>query len=234
VELYPAIDLRGGRCVRLRQGDYSAETVYADDPVAVAKSYEAAGARWVHVVDLDAARREGSNRDAVVAIASAVSARVQAGGGVRDGALLAEGVARVVLGSLAAEQPDAAEALVRSCPPGAVAIGIDHWGGEVRVAGWEAGSGKRVGELVARFADAGAAAFVVTDISRDGLLGGPDVDGYGRLVASTDVPVVASGGVGSLDDLRSLARTGVAGVIVGRALYEGRFTVEEALAACAA
>jgi phosphoribosylformimino-5-aminoimidazole carboxamide ribotide isomerase len=234
VDLYPAIDLRAGRCVRLRQGDYSQETVYADDPVAVAEAYEAAGAPWVHVVDLDAARGSGSNRDLVVAIARAVGVPVQAGGGVRDGSLLELGVARIVLGSMAADDPDAAIALVAACPPGRVAIGIDHRGGEVRVAAWQQGSGQRLDDVVARFTGSGAAAFVVTDIARDGVLDGPDVDGCARLVASTDVPVVASGGVASLDDLRALAATGVAGVIVGKALYEGRFTVEEAVAACAA
>ena len=234
MDLYPAIDLRGGRCVRLRQGDYADETVYGDDPVAVAKAYEAAGAPWIHVVDLDAARRSDSNRDLVVAIARAVGVPVQSGGGVRDASLLDAGVARVVLGSLAVEQPDAAADLVRSCPPGSVAVGVDHWAGEVRVAGWQQGSGRQLTDVVARFEDVGIASFVVTDISRDGVLEGPDVDGYRRLVASTAVPVVASGGVGSLDDLRALAATGVAGVIVGKALYEGRFTVEEAIATCAA
>ena len=244
MDLYPAIDLRGGRCVRLVQGDYANETVYAEDAVAVAKAYEAAGAPWVHVVDLDAARGggprpargggSGSNRDLVVAIARAVGVPVQSGGGVRDGSLLDDGVARVVLGSMAATQPDAAIALVRSCPRGTVAIGIDHWDGEVRVAGWQQGSGRRLDELVAQFDDAGAAAFVVTDISRDGRLTGPDVDGYRRLVTATHVPVIASGGVASLDDLRALTATGVAGAIVGKALYEGRFTVEEAVAACRA
>lgn len=234
MDLYPAIDLRGGRCVRLVQGDYADETVYAGDAVAVAKAYEAAGAPWVHVVDLDAARGSGSNRDLVVAIARAVGVPVQSGGGVRDASLLGDGVARIVLGSMAATDPDAARALVQSCPPGTVAIGVDHWDGEVRVAGWQQGSGRRLDELVATYEDAGVAAFVVTDISRDGRLAGPDVAGYRRLVASTRVPVVASGGVASLDDLRALAATGVAGAIVGKALYEGRFTVEEALVACRA
>lgn len=234
MDLYPAIDLRGGRCVRLRQGDYADETVYGDDPVAVAKAYEAAGAPWIHVVDLDAARRSGSNRDLVVAVAGAVGVPVQSGGGVRDASLLGAGVARVVLGSMAVEQPDGALGLIRSCPAGTVAVGVDHWSGEVRVAGWQQGSGRRLEDVVAQFDGSGVASFVVTDISRDGLLEGPDMEGYRRLVASTGAPVIASGGVGSLDDLRSLASTGVAGAIVGKALYEGRFTVEEAVAACAA
>src|SRR5437660_9060392 len=141
MELYPAIDLRGGRCVRLLQGDFDRETVYGDDPVAVAKEYEAAGAPWIHVVDLDAARRQGSNRSVVEAIASAVGVQVQTGGGVRDGSLLEHGVARVVLGSAALERPALVTELA-AAHPGRIAVGLDHRGGEVRVRGWEEGSGR--------------------------------------------------------------------------------------------
>ena len=232
MDLYPAIDLRGGRCVRLQQGDFAQETVYGDDPVAVAKAYEDAGAPWIHVVDLDAARRQGSNRPLVEAVAAAVSVPVQSGGGVRDGSLLGAGVTRVVLGSAALDEP-ALVAKLAAEHPGQIAVGLDHRGGEVQVRGWEQASGQAVDDLVTRFEDAGVAAFIVTDISRDGMLTGPDVDGLAALAARTSVAVIASGGVGSIDDLRALAATGVAGVIVGKALYEGRFTVEEAIAACA-
>ena len=228
IELYPAIDLRGGRCVRLLQGDFARETVYGDDPVAVAKGYEAAGAHWIHVVDLDAARRQGSNRLLVEAVAQAVSVPVQSGGGVRDGSLLDAGVRRVVLGSVALEEPAVVGDLA-GAHPGGVAVGLDHRGGEVRVRGWEEGSGRRIEDLVGEFGAAGVAAFVVTDIGRDGMLEGPDVEGLAALARTTSVPVIASGGVGTLDDLRALAGAGVAGVIVGKALYEGRFTVEDAL-----
>jgi len=231
-ELYPAIDLRGGRVVRLHQGDFDQETVYDDDPVAVARSFEAAGAHWIHVVDLDAARRTGSNRDVVVAVAQGVSVPVQTGGGVRDASLLDEGVARIVLGSAAIEDP----ALVRrlaSEHPGRVAVGLDHWGGEVRVRGWKEGSGRRLLEVAAELALPGVAAFVVTDISRDATLIGPDLEGLGALRGAIDVPVIASGGVGSLDDLVALRNLGVAGAIVGKAIYEGRFGVSEAVLACA-
>lgn len=228
MDLYPAIDLRGGRCVRLVQGDFAQETVYGDDPVAVAKGFAAAGAPWIHVVDLDAARRQGSNRGVVEAVAGAVGVPVQTGGGVRDGSLLATGVRRIVLGSVALDDPDVVDQLA-AAHPGRVAVGLDHRDGEVRVRGWEQGSGARLLDLVERFAGVGVAAIVVTDIGRDGMLTGPDVAGYRTLVAATDVPVIASGGVGTLDDLRVLRDTGVAGVIVGKALYEGRFTVEEAL-----
>jgi phosphoribosylformimino-5-aminoimidazole carboxamide ribotide isomerase len=231
-DLYPSIDLRGGQVVRLHQGDFDRETVYGDDPLAVARSFAAAGARWIHVVDLDAARREGSNRDVVVAIAAAVDVPVQTGGGVRDGSLLEVGLARVVIGSAAIEDPG----LVRSMAarwPERVAVGLDHWDGEVRVRGWEQGSGRQLLDVAAELAVPGVAAFVVTDISRDATLVGPDVDGLGRLLTSTPVPVIASGGVGSLDDLAALRSLGVAGVIVGKAIYEGRFKVEEAVHACA-
>ena len=231
-ELYPAIDLRGGRVVRLHQGDFDQETVYDDDPVSVARAFEAAGARWIHVVDLDAARRTGSNRDTVVAVARSVSVPVQTGGGVRDASLLDDGLARIVLGSAAVEDPPLVRDLA-AAHPGKVAVGLDHWGGEVRVRGWEQGSGRSLLDVAAALALPGVAAFVVTDISRDATLVGPDVDGLRELQRSTDVPVIASGGVGSLADLAALRDLGVAGVIVGKAIYEGRFRVEEAVLACA-
>lgn len=234
MDLYPAIDLRHGRCVRLFQGDFDQETVYGDDPVAVAKGYARAGARWVHVVDLDASRGDGSNRDLVVRVAKEAGIPVETGGGVRDGSLLDEGVQRIVLGSVAADEPDRAIELARRYP-GRVAMGLDHWAGEVRTRGWEQGSGKQLHGLVARLGNDDVAAFIVTDISRDGALQGPDLDGYAALLRETAVPVIASGGVGSLDDLRQLAAIEhdgrrLAGVIVGKALYEGRFSVDEALA----
>ena len=232
MDLFPAIDLRRGRCVRLDQGDFARETVYGADPVGVARRYQDAGAPWIHVVDLDAARGAGSNRRLVEAVAGAVDVPVQAGGGVRDASLLGAGVARVVLGSVAVADPEAARRLAHD-HPGRVVIGLDHRGGELRVRGWEEGSGVDLFELVARFEGSGVAAFVVTDIARDGRLAGPDLGGYEKLVAATPVPVVASGGVATLDDLRALRDAGLAGVIVGKALYEGAFTVEEAVAACA-
>jgi phosphoribosylformimino-5-aminoimidazole carboxamide ribotide isomerase len=153
---------------------------------------------------------------------------VQTGGGVRDGALLARGIQRIVLGSIALEQPDAVADLAGR-HPGQVAVGLDHRDGEVRVRGWQEGSGRLLVELVRRFGGAGVAAFVITDIGRDGMLTGPDVDGLRAVTEMTEVPIVASGGVGTLDDLRALRTSGVSGVIVGRALYEGRFTVEQAV-----
>jgi phosphoribosylformimino-5-aminoimidazole carboxamide ribotide isomerase len=230
--LYPSIDLRDGRVVRLHQGDFDRETVYGDDPLAVARAFEAAGAQWIHVVDLDAARRIGSNRELVIAMAAAVNVPVQTGGGVRDGSLLDEGIERVVVGSAAVEDPDLVRAIAEEWPD-RVAVGLDHWDGELRVRGWEKGSGRRLLDVAAELAGPGVAAFVVTDISRDATLVGPDIDGLGRLLASTSIPVIASGGVGTLDDLASLRSTGAAGAIVGKAIYEGRFNVEEAVHACA-
>ena len=231
IDLYPSIDLRGGRVVRLLQGDFARETVYGDDPVTVAKSYADAGAPWVHIVDLDAAKRDGSNRELVTAVARAVAVPVQAGGGVRDASLLDDGVARVVIGSAAVDDPPLVAELALLHPK-QIAVGLDHRDGEVRTRGWQEGSGHRLDDLVDQLSVPGVAAFVVTDIARDGVLAGPDVDGYRALVERTPVPIVASGGVGSLDDLRALHDTGVAGVIVGKALYEGRFTIDEAVAAC--
>ena len=232
--LYPSIDLRGGHVVRLRQGDYAAETIYGDDGVAVATDFAEQGATWIHVVDLDAARTgEATNRAVVAAIAAAVDGRaaVQTGGGVRavdDAKALADvGVTRVVMGSAALQRPALVEEVAGVLP---VAVGLDHRGGELAVHGWTEGSGIRLADGLARF-DA-AAAFVITDIDRDGLLRGPDVAGLAAAVAATDVPIIASGGVASLDDVRALAGIrGLHGVITGRALYEGRFTVAEAVAA---
>jgi phosphoribosylformimino-5-aminoimidazole carboxamide ribotide isomerase len=236
MDVYPAIDLRGGRVVRLAQGDFERETAYRDDPVAVASEYAAAGACWIHVVDLDATRDAGDNREAVESIARTLDVAVQCGGGVRDDnvadAILDLGVRRVVIGTAAVEHPSLVATLAARHPD-RVAVGVDHRDGEVRVRGWLEGSGRQLHEVVEAAVANGAAAVIVTDIGRDGMLTGPDVDGLAALATTTAVPVIASGGVGSLDDLRALHETGVAGVIVGRALYEGAFTVEEAVAVCA-
>jgi phosphoribosylformimino-5-aminoimidazole carboxamide ribotide isomerase len=232
IELYPAIDLRDGKVVRLRQGDYDDQTTYGDDPVAVAVGFAEAGAPWIHVVDLDAAR-SGSplNRQVVAAIADAVAGRamVQTGGGVRsvgDAQSLADaGVARVVMGSAAVAQPSLV-ALASQVVP--VAVGLDHRAGEVAVHGWTEGSGVQLTDALGWFPS--AAAFVITDIARDGMLSGPDLQGLAAAAAATPVPVIASGGVATLADLAALrAVPGIAGVITGKALYEGRFTVAEAL-----
>jgi phosphoribosylformimino-5-aminoimidazole carboxamide ribotide isomerase len=234
LELYPAIDVRDGRVVRLTKGDYAAETVYGDDPVAVAVGFADQGAAWIHVVDLDAARTgDAVNREIVGHIASTLAGRcrVQAGGGVRAltdvEALAAVGVSRVVMGSAAVRDPELVPAASALLP---VAVGLDHRDGELAVQGWTEGSGVRLMDALRRFPS--AAAFVITDIARDGMLVGPDIDGLAEAAAATDVPVIASGGVATLADLAALATVpGLAGVITGKALYEGRFSVAEALAA---
>ncbi|MDA0370637.1 MAG: 1-(5-phosphoribosyl)-5-[(5-phosphoribosylamino)methylideneamino] imidazole-4-carboxamide isomerase [Actinomycetota bacterium] len=231
-ELFPAIDLRGGRVVRLRQGDYDDETVYGDDAVSVAESFVDQGATWIHVVDLDAARSgDPVNRPVIAAVARRLAgrARVQTGGGVRSvadaEALAAAGVARVVMGSAAVSTPSLVAEASRLVP---VAVGLDHRSGEVAVHGWTEGSGRTVHEVIDWFPD--AAAFVVTDIARDGMLSGPDVVGLADVAARTSVPVIASGGVGSLADVAALSTIpGLHGVITGKALYEKRFTVAEAV-----
>ena len=238
VELYPAIDVRDGRCVRLYQGDYDRETVYGDDPVAQARAFAADGAPWIHVVDLDAARTGDSrNRSVVAAVAAAVDVPVQAGGGVRDDgaadALLTGGVRRVVVGTAALDDPDWVRRLAARYP-GRVAIGLDARGRDVAVRGWVEGSGHDLVEVARRFDDAGVAALVVTEIGRDGTLAGPALDQLADVLAATRLDVVASGGVGTLDDLRVLAGLDVggrrlSGAIVGRALYEGAFALADAL-----
>jgi phosphoribosylformimino-5-aminoimidazole carboxamide ribotide isomerase len=238
MDLYPAIDLRHGRCVRLYQGDYARETVYADDPVAQARAFAAEGAPWVHVVDLDAARTGNPrNYDLVAAVAAAVDVPVQCGGGVRDDAaadaLLERGVQRVVVGTAALERPDWVRSLAGRCP-GGVAVGLDARGRDVAVRGWVQGSGHDLVDVARRFEDAGVAALVVTDIRRDGTLSGPALDQLAAALEATSVDVIASGGVGTLADLRTLSVLEVegrrlAGTIVGRALYEGAFRVSEAI-----
>jgi len=241
MDLYAAIDLRAGRAVRLLEGDFERETVYSPDPVVVARNFAAGGAPWIHVVDLDAARSGlPVNRDVVGQVVAAVTIPVQVGGGVRSAAdaeaLFSLGVTRIVVGTAAVEDPDLLGALCERWP-GRVAVALDHRGGEVRVRGWQEGGGRRVLELIPSAIGAGAAAVVVTDISRDGRLSGPDLTGLAGLLEATGAPLIASGGVGAAADLRLLAGVrangrGLVGVIVGKALYEGALSVEEAVAAC--
>lgn len=232
MRLYPAIDLLAGSVVRLRQGDYDAVTTYGDDPVRVARSFAEAGAQWIHLVDLDAARTGAPTNRAVIARVAddlAGVARVQCGGGVRSpddaSELSRAGVARVVMGSAAVREPQLVDRVADIVP---VAVGLDHRGGIAAVQGWTESSGRRIEDLVDQFPR--ASAFIVTDIERDGMLTGPDTEGLRALVAVAPAPVVASGGVGSLDDLVTLAGVdGLEGVIVGRAIYEGRIDVAAAV-----
>ncbi|MFM8554307.1 MAG: HisA/HisF-related TIM barrel protein [Acidimicrobiales bacterium] len=234
MNLFPAIDLLEGRVVRLRQGDYDDTTFYGDDPVHTAVRFVEEGATWVHMVDLDAARSGvATNRSVIAAVAAALGgrARLQVGGGVRtaDDAdeLAAAGVSRVVMGSAAVENPPLVEDVSRRLE---VAVGLDHRGGTVATHGWTQSSDVALADMLGMFPS--ASAFVITDISRDGMLAGPDIEGLAGAARTSPVPVVASGGVGTLEDLRALAHVpGLAGVIVGKALYENRFTVAEAIGA---
>ena len=236
--LFPAIDLRGGHCVRLMQGDYGRETVYGDDPVAQALAFQEAGAAWVHIVDLDAARTgEPVNRPVVAEVAAALDIPVQTGGGVRTiddaRALFDAGVVRVVMGTAAVETPDLVAAVAAI---GRVAVGLDLRGDEVAVSGWTAGSGLGLQDALKRFSSLGTDAFVITRIERDGTLEGPDLEGLGGALAATGIDVVASGGVGRPSDLTDLADLEVdgrrlAGIVIGRALYEGTVDLAAAVEA---
>lgn len=239
--LYPAIDLKDGACVRLVRGEMDAATVFNTDPAAQARSFTAAGCQWIHVVDLNGAfAGQPVNADAVSAIVAATGVPVQLGGGIRDmatiGQWLERGVARVILGTVALRNP----ALVKdACKqfPGRVAVGIDARGGYVAVEGWAETSQVTALDLALKFEDAGVAAIIYTDIDRDGALGGPNVEATAALAEAIKTPVIASGGVSSLDDLKALkarAASGISGVISGRALYDGRIDLAEALAVLAA
>ncbi len=236
--LYPAIDLHGGKVVQLTQGDFSRQQIHGDDPVAVAQAFVAAGARWIHTVDLDAARTgEPVNRSLIAAIVAAVDVPVQAGGGVRSvaaAAALAEvGVARVIMGTAALENPDLVAAIAARQR---VALGLDVRGREVAVRGWAEGSGVEWPEALRRLSDVGAEAVVITQIEGEGLMEGADTAGLAEVLGATSLEVIASGGVGDLADLLALdAVTAegrrLAGAIVGTAIYEGHLDVAEAVAA---
>ena len=238
--LYPAIDLQDGKCVRLLRGDPARATVFSDDPPARARAFEAAEARWLHVVDLDGAFAGSAvNGEAVARIVDETGLKVQFGGGVRDlealEGWLERGVARVVLGTAAARDPALTREACRRFP-GRVALGIDARGGRVAVQGWAEETDIAASDLARAYEDSGAAAIVHTDIARDGAMGGVDADACAAFAAPLDTPVIASGGVASLADLRALKRRsgcGIAGAVSGRALYDGRIDLAEALAAMA-
>lgn len=234
--LYPAIDLKDGQAVRLLHGEMASATVFADDPAAQARVFVEAGCEWVHLVDLNGAFAGAPvNGAAVEAILSAIDVPAQLGGGIRDMATieywLERGVARVILGTVAVEEPDLVRAAARAFPD-RVAVGIDARGGRVATRGWAEETELTAPDLARRFEDAGVAAIIYTDIDRDGAMGGPNVPATESLAAAVDLPVIASGGVSSLDDLLRLKATGrIAGAISGRALYDGALDLREALAA---
>lgn len=239
--VYPAIDLTDGRCVRLVRGEMKSATVFNDDPAAQGRAFAAAGAAWIHVVDLDGAfAGKPRNAAAVEAIVKAAPVKVQLGGGIRDEHAIEnwfdKGVARVVLGTAAVKNPNLVRAACRRWP-GHIALGIDARGGKVAVEGWAETSAVGALDLARRFEDAGAAAIIYTDIERDGALQGVNVEATAALARTLKTPVIASGGVASLDDLAALRaheKDGVAGAILGRALYDGRVDLKSALALMAA
>jgi phosphoribosylformimino-5-aminoimidazole carboxamide ribotide isomerase len=235
VELWPAIDLRGGKCVRLRQGDYGQETVFGDDPVAMARDFVAAGARRLHIVDLDGARDGVPTQAGLVArMVTAAGVPCQLGGGIRSrdavAAYLDAGVARVVVGSLAIERPELLEAVATEFPD-RIVLGLDARDGRVAVRGWLETSAVTAVDVARRHAELPLAAVVYTDIARDGMLNGPNLRALADLMAAVALPVVASGGVANAADIRRVAVAGAKGCIVGRALYAGAVTLDEALAA---
>lgn len=241
ITLLPAIDLMGGRCVRLSQGVESEQTVYSGDPAAVAREFEAQGAAWIHLVDLDSAFHGSSeNWPVIEAIRRAVSVRLELGGGMRSAdsvrRALDAGLDRVVVGTWAARDPDAVGELAAELGP-RLAVGIDARDGRVAVRGWTEVTDLRAEDFAAHLAARGASTFVATDIATDGMLSGPNTDFLRRVAARVpDSALIASGGVSALRDLhalRALALPNLRGVIVGRALYAGRMTVREALAALA-
>ncbi|MFA6132961.1 MAG: 1-(5-phosphoribosyl)-5-[(5-phosphoribosylamino)methylideneamino]imidazole-4-carboxamide isomerase [Phycisphaerae bacterium] len=236
MDILPAIDLRDGKVVRLLQGDYAQQTTYSDDPVAVARQFVEAGARWIHMVDLDAARTgRHANTEVVRAVAEAVDARIELGGGARDDraveAMLELGVSRVVVGSAALKDWAWFERLVqRPELAGRIALGLDAKAGRLAIHGWTEQVQATPAELAARVCGWPLGAIVYTDIGRDGMLEGVNVEATAQVIAATDVPVIASGGVGSIDDVVRCKQAGCGGVIIGKAWYEGRIDLRQAVA----
>jgi phosphoribosylformimino-5-aminoimidazole carboxamide ribotide isomerase len=235
MQLWPAIDLLGGRCVRLQQGDYARETVFSDDPASVAACFERDGARHLHLVDLDGARSgKPMNLDAVRNILAAVDMECELGGGIRDEAtiemLLNLGLSRVVLGTSALKQPEWFRDMIAKYP-GKLVLGIDARDGFVATHGWLETSSVLAVEFVQLFANDPLAAIIYTDIATDGMLQGPNVEAMREMQASVRLPVVASGGVTTAQDVADLAAAGLHSAIIGRALYAGTLTLKDALAA---
>ena len=236
--VFPAIDLIDGKCVRLLQGEYSNETQYNDDPISQALSFQEEGASWIHVVDLDAARTGIANNTSVIEnIVSRLEIPIQVGGGIRSlevaRSLFDLGATRVVIGTAAIDTPSLVE---EAAVIGRVAVGIDLRNKKVATHGWRTETDLSYMHLFERFQEIDVDAYIVTHIERDGTLEGPDIDAYKELVSSTAKDVIASGGVGSADDLRDLSRLSVdgktlSGVIIGRAIYEGKFSLSEAIEA---
>jgi phosphoribosylformimino-5-aminoimidazole carboxamide ribotide isomerase len=233
VLILPAIDIRGGQCVRLRQGDYAQETIYSNDPAAVARTWVDQGATFLHIVDLDGAK-EGHpvNQESIQKIVQTAGVPCQLGGGLRTEQHVAEalswGLQRVVIGTKAVSDPAWLKGISERFP-GQIALGIDARDGRVAIEGWLEVSNRPAAELAQLCADWPLAALVYTDISRDGMLAGPNLEALAEISKAVTLPVIASGGITTLDDLRRLAELNLAGCIIGRALYEGRLRLPEAI-----
>lgn len=237
-ELYPAIDLRGGQCVRLEQGEADRQTIYESDPLKQAQSFAEQGARWIHVVDLDAAFGEGSNRLLISRIARETDVRVQTGGGLRSenaiSDVLEAGAERVVIGTAAIENPDLVRWAIDEWGPDRIVVGLDARGNRPAVRGWREETSEDLFELGHRLAGLGVATFLYTDISRDGMMDGPNLEMSARLAEESGAGVLVSGGVGRMQHLRNFRRcaercSGIVGIVVGKAIYEGRVQVDEAV-----
>ena len=235
--IYPAIDIRGGRCVRLTEGRFDAETVFADDPAEMALKWASCGAEWLHLVDLDGALAgEGKNIPVIKRILEAVKLPVELGGGIRNlqaiEKLLELGVTRTILGSAAVKNPALVEEACKLFP-GHIAVGIDAKNGEVATEGWIEGSGVPATELARRMADYGVDKIIFTDISRDGMLSGLNAEATAEIAKASGIEVIASGGVASLEDIRRVKKyekDGVTGCIIGKAIYTGAVDLRQALA----
>jgi len=238
IELYPAIDMRGGKCVRLFKGDYNQETIYADSPFEMAKSFASQGAKWIHMVDLDGAKDGKRIHDKdVIRAATELGVNVQIGGGIRTEAdvkhYLENGVTRVIIGSLAIQQPELAVSFIEKFGAERIVIGLDAKDGMVATHGWLETSTKSAIEVGQYFANHGAKTFVFTDIATDGTLTGPNIKANELLAEATGAEVIVSGGISSLADVKNVAKaakqSSIGGVIIGKAIYENRFTLPEAL-----
>ncbi|MGX1402063.1 phosphoribosylformimino-5-aminoimidazole carboxamide ribotide isomerase [Bradyrhizobium japonicum] len=232
--IYPAIDMRGGKCVRLLQGDYDKETVYGDSPFDMAKKFAEAGAEWIHMVDLDGAKdgKRVNDRFVIQAAQQLAGVKIQIGGGIRSEEDILHyidyGVDRVIIGSIAVSQPEFAIEMIKKYRS-KIAVGIDAKNGYVATHGWLDTSKVKAVELGRQFAEAGAETFIFTDIATDGMLSGPNIAAVSEMAEVTGKYVIASGGVSSLADLKALTEANIPGAIVGKALYENRFTLKQAL-----
>ena len=232
--LYPAIDIKGGKCVRLKQGDFDQVTVYGDDPLIAAKNWLEQGASWLHVVDLDGARSgQSPNLEIIRRIVDETGLKVQTGGGIRSfeaiRARLDSGVSRVIIGTRAVNEPEFVAEAIERFGADAIVVGLDGHGEYASTAGWEKDSDKTIPALAAEFEKMGVKTVIYTDISRDGMLTGPNIEHTEKLIDETGIDIIASGGIGSPLDLEILEEIGAAGAVLGKSLYEGKISLKDAI-----